>query len=150
MVNSICIYEEPMLSWADVSAFGDLFRLHIERQFQTQTAFASAAKESVQTINNVVKGQRHPNLDNVAKWAKVLKLSDKDREEFILMARLEHAPIEIRDAFLQLRRDQERSRQREEESRREHDELRRLANEALRRRIAEDKRPYSDPDQKPD
>lgn len=72
-----------------------------------QHSFAQALGISPGVVQFIRVGRRRPPLHDLERWAEVLALAGQEREVFLLIGRLEHAPAEVRTWIRALQADRE-------------------------------------------
>lgn len=90
--------------------FGEIMSIAVERRGESLRAFAERAGAYVQHLSAIIHGDRKPPLEHVGKWADALGLRGAERERFVLLAELEHAPEGVRRYVEKLERAAERKR----------------------------------------
>lgn len=110
-------------------SFGELLRSHLDRRGLTLTAWAKQVACAHSLVSHITRGERTPPLDRMPAWADALKLQGKDRDQFMELAALAHAPARIHALVQELRREVG-------ELRKEQEEMQRLIAELERRRGA--------------
>ena len=77
--------------------FAEMFRKRTELCGKSRRELARALGYSAPAISQICTGRHKPPLDRMPAWAEALGLTGAEREEFLLLARLEHTPPELRD-----------------------------------------------------
>ena len=78
----------------------------LEANFKSHRAFIRAAERGrdensgVAYLSKVLAGQKPPPIDRVAEWAAALGLKGEERERFIELAELDHAPEAVAKRYL--------------------------------------------------
>ena len=88
-----------------MSEFADILAKAIERAGYNQLTFAKQVKTSQGRIRDILArryGGKAP-LNFLQQWAEALRLTGKDRDDFLWAALMSHCPANIRDEYLRMR-----------------------------------------------
>ncbi|HYE04968.1 MAG TPA: helix-turn-helix transcriptional regulator [Planctomycetota bacterium] len=77
--------------------FGDLLRQLIMSTNASVSTWAQRVGLTHGQIHNIIAGRRSPPLDQLERWCDELGLVDEVRARFLQLARLAHAPSEVRE-----------------------------------------------------
>jgi transcriptional regulator with XRE-family HTH domain len=101
---------DPLYAALMADSFGDQLRALLEAARLNQGEFGRKVDNAESYISNVINGHRKPPDEKAVleKWADVLGIFGRTRENFMFLAMLSHLPESFRPYLLQLQRGLER------------------------------------------
>ncbi len=78
-----------------VTPFGRMLYHSISEAGMTASKFSRKAKTTSGFLSGIYQGKKKPTLKALDKWCRILGLEGNQREEFVLLADLEHTPERV-------------------------------------------------------